>query len=289
MQGNILSPILCNIYLHELDKYIINDLTKKYTKGEKPLVNNDYRKFMELKSFEKKLPSHILNTIKRSKRRQANKLGIKRILESEEFVRIKYVRYVDDFIIGIRGSKNLADKICVLVKNFLSSCLSLKLNMDKTRITDTYSNKAKFLGMVIFNKKSEDLPYRKSRAIENTKRTFRKNKVKKEVKRNQALKQMRNKLIKSMGCPNSRVLIKNISSYISKNTAIRSKLRKLSELLYEFDHLDNNDINTKTVFNKHPNMVKLVPVNRIEIMHRVRNCLLKYNAMASNRAVGKRV
>jgi len=285
MQGNILSPILCNIYLHELDKYIIHDLKKKYTKGEKPLLNNEYRKFMELKSSEKKLPSHLLNTIKRSKRRQATKLGIKRILESEDFVRIKYVRYVDDFIIGIRGSKNLAYKICDLVKNFLSSCLSLELNMNKTRITDTYSDKAKFLGMVIFNKKSEDLPYINSRAIENTKRTLRKNKAKNEVKRNQALKQMRNKLIKSMGCSNHRNLIKDISSSISKNTGIRAKLRKLSELLC----VDNHYLDTTPVSNVSSKAVKLVPVNRIEIMHRVRKCLLKYNAMASNRAIGKRV
>jgi len=289
MQGNTLSPILCNIYLHELDKYIINDLSKNYTKGEKPLVNNEYRKFMELKSAEKKLPLHILNTIKRPQRRQANKLGIKRVLESEDFVRIKYVRYADDFIIGIRGSINLAYKICDLVKNYLSSCLSLKLNMDKTRITDTYSNKAKFLGMEIFNKKSEDLPYRNSRAMENMKRALRKNKIKKEVNRKKALKQMRNKLIKSMECSNSRELIKNTSSSISKNTSIRAKLRKLSECLYELEDVDHNDINTKTVFNEYGNEVKLVAVNRIEIMHRVRNCLLKYNAMASNRAVGKRV
>jgi len=257
-------------------------------KGDRPLVNNDYRNFTKLTSSEKKLPSHILNTIKRSKRRQANKMGIKRILESEYFVRIKYIRYVDDFIIGVRGSKNLADKICVLVNNFLSSRLSLKLNMEKTKITNTYSGKVKFLGMEIFNKNSVDLPYRNSRAIENTKRTQRKNKANKEMKRKRVLKQMRDKLVKSMGNVRHRDVIIDINKLTNNKIGIRAKLRNLAELVYNIDN-EHEDKHTKAVDNKFLKPVKLVSINRIEIMHRVRNCLLKYKAMCSNRAIGKRV
>jgi hypothetical protein len=133
--------------LHELDSFVINDIINKYKKGDRPVVNKEYRKLIGLKEHEKRLPQHIQKTIALSRRRQIEKRGIKRVVESEGFIRIKYVRYADDFIIGVRGSKELAEKICKLTKNFLSSVLGLKLNMDKTLITDTYAGKAKFLGL----------------------------------------------------------------------------------------------------------------------------------------------
>lgn len=89
------------------------------------------------------------------------------MVKSEEYIQIKYVRYADDFIIGVRGSKELAQKVCQLTKNYLALVLGLKLNMDKTLITNTYAGKAKFLGFEIFNKNAIDLLYRNSREIEN--------------------------------------------------------------------------------------------------------------------------
>jgi len=77
------------------------------------------------------LPEYLKNKIKKSRRRHTEKLGIKRLIENEDYVRIKYVRYADDFIIGVRGSIKLAKEIKILVTNWLQSNLHLKLNDEK--------------------------------------------------------------------------------------------------------------------------------------------------------------
>jgi retron-type reverse transcriptase len=41
-QSDILSPILSNIYLTNLDKFIKNTIIPKYTKGDKAEVNKKY-------------------------------------------------------------------------------------------------------------------------------------------------------------------------------------------------------------------------------------------------------
>jgi len=125
----------------------MNDIVKHYKKGLTPQINPEYKKNIGIKEFEKRLPLHLQDKIKRSRRRHVEKFGIKRIIESEQYTRIKYIRYVDDFIIGVRGSKKLAEKILIIVNSFLKSNLHLQLNLNKTKITDTYNGKASFLGM----------------------------------------------------------------------------------------------------------------------------------------------
>ena len=147
MQGNILSPILCNIYLNELDLYIKNVIIKKYERGVRPLINPVYLKSIGLQNEERKLPKHLQNKIKKSRRRHVEKMGIKRIIENVGYTRIKYIRYADDFIVGVRGSWELALEIKQLIKIFLKTNLHLEMNEEKTKVIDTYSNKASFLGM----------------------------------------------------------------------------------------------------------------------------------------------
>jgi hypothetical protein len=63
--------------------------------------------------------------------------------------RIYYVRYADDFLIGVNGSYDQAVKIRTAVSNFLSKELNLKLNIEKTHITNAKKGRAKFLGAEI--------------------------------------------------------------------------------------------------------------------------------------------
>lgn len=123
-----------------------------------------------LNKNEKKLSIHKKKQLLRLKRREAHKKGLRYTKIDESYIRIKYVRYADDFIIGVRGSKELAFKILNSTKFFLKSNLHLKINERKSEITHTYSNKVPFLGMFIYNVPSKLLPYRKSRAIENYRR-----------------------------------------------------------------------------------------------------------------------
>jgi len=61
---------------------------------------------------------------------------------------LKYVRYADDWIIGIWGKKKAASELKTELRGFLEK-LKLTLSEEKTLITNAKSNKAKFLGTEI--------------------------------------------------------------------------------------------------------------------------------------------
>ena len=156
---------------------------------------------------EKNLPLHIQNIIKKSRRRQIEKTGIKNIIEDEEFVRIKYVRYGSEFIVGVRGSLELATKIKILIENFLKGILHLTLNTQKTKIINTYSDKVPFLGVLIYNIDEKDLPYKNSRAIENEKRVAKRNQIVKANLTNKILKFTRQKILFALNSEKHREVI----------------------------------------------------------------------------------
>jgi thymidylate synthase ThyX len=67
-----------------------------------------------------------------------------------DFKRVFYVRYADDFLIGIIGSKQDAENIRDKVGKYLSENLHLELSDEKTLITNAKNSKARFLGYDIF-------------------------------------------------------------------------------------------------------------------------------------------
>lgn len=153
-QGGILSPILSNLYLTPFDEYVdtlkdkfnklpISTRNPEYRKHEW-IINNNRRKLARSTVRNPKEIIEIKNTIVKE--------GIKlRSLPSalRTGSKIHYVRYADDWIIGVTGPKSLAIEIRDLVKEFLSQELKLELNMDKTKITNIGSEYAKFLGHYI--------------------------------------------------------------------------------------------------------------------------------------------
>jgi len=64
-----------------------------------------------------------------------------------DYVRVRYLRYADDWIIGVTGPKALADQIRDEVRQFLKDRLKLDLSLEKTRITHAKSEEAHFLGV----------------------------------------------------------------------------------------------------------------------------------------------
>lgn len=60
--------------------------------------------------------------------------------------KIWYVRYADDFIIGIRGSQEQAKMVWAEAKKFLVDRLKLEVSEEKTLITNVKKGKAMFLG-----------------------------------------------------------------------------------------------------------------------------------------------
>ena len=66
-----------------------------------------------------------------------------------EYKRLQYVRYADDWICGVIGSKADAEKVKSDIKKFLSEELKLELSEEKTLITNAH-DKAHFLGFDVF-------------------------------------------------------------------------------------------------------------------------------------------
>lgn len=141
-QGSIISPILSNIYLNELDKYV-EKLKTEFDSSEKPKVNPDYNRLRYLKS--KETDPETLNRI--------HKLLLKTPYYKQidsSFKKLTYVRYADDWIIGVRGSKEDCRHILEKIKIFLKIDLKLNLSESKTLITNANEDKAMFLGTNIF-------------------------------------------------------------------------------------------------------------------------------------------
>src|SRR5438046_10582445 len=65
------------------------------------------------------------------------------------YVRIKYLRYADDWAIGLCGSKDLAEHIKGAIKGFLCEKLHLRLSEEKTTITNAKTEEAHFLGTLL--------------------------------------------------------------------------------------------------------------------------------------------
>lgn len=66
--------------------------------------------------------------------------------QDNSYTRVKYVRYADDFIIGVEGSLETTETILTKVNKFVEEELHLNLNPDKTGIVKYSKNPIKFLG-----------------------------------------------------------------------------------------------------------------------------------------------
>jgi group II intron reverse transcriptase/maturase len=142
-QGGIVSPILANIYLHELDAFV-EQLQAELEKGVLRKPNPEYRKWQKRRQYLAKIGK--INT------EEYRELGVRmRKLPSldpqdREFVRIKYCRYADDWLIGLIGPHRLAEEIKEQIGQYLKSKLNLTLSVEKTRITQARTEDAEFLG-----------------------------------------------------------------------------------------------------------------------------------------------
>lgn len=158
-QGGIVSPILANIYLDKLDKYV-KEYIQKFDQGQARKPNRERTQY----EYEKTL---AVRTLKAENDEAERKLIIRRIKAIDrnramipscdemdsDYRRLKYVRYADDFLIGVIGS--LAD--CKQIKEdiavFLKEKLKLILSDEKTLITHT-EKPARFLSFDITVRKS---------------------------------------------------------------------------------------------------------------------------------------
>jgi group II intron reverse transcriptase/maturase len=158
-QGSILSPILCNIFLHELDIFM-EELKLEINTGDRRKKSTEYNKIANRVKYLRK-KGMVESNITEYNQLLKKMITIPSLKYDEDYVRILYIRYADDFIIGVEGSYNIAESILNRVKEFVKE-LNLNLNESKTGIIDITEKPCIFLGYSLQG------PYKKgsSRGIE---------------------------------------------------------------------------------------------------------------------------
>lgn len=159
-QGGIISPILANIYLDKFDKFM-DEYAKRFDKGNKRRVNPAYNRICNKRnSLKRKLNAEtdvkkreILISQIRNMRTEMQQIPYGNDMD-EQYRRLKYVRYADDFLIGVIGSKSDCEVIKADLTKYMQEQLKLELSEEKTLITNA-QDKAKFLGYEIYVQRSE--------------------------------------------------------------------------------------------------------------------------------------
>ena len=102
-----MSPILSNIYLDKLDKFVGQVLIPQYTKGRLRRINPQYRR---------------LNGQRQRARKRGNRASARELLRQMRAVpcgdptdpgyrRLRYCRYADDELLGFTGPKAEAEQV----------------------------------------------------------------------------------------------------------------------------------------------------------------------------------
>ncbi|MEV0622128.1 group II intron reverse transcriptase/maturase [Nonomuraea sp. NPDC050404] len=143
--GGVISPILSNIYLNRLDKFVETVLIPEYTRGAVRAKNPPYRKVESALRAARRRQDH---TTARHLRKQLHSLP-SGDPGDPGYRRLRYTRYADDTLFGFIGPKAEAEQIKARLAQFLREELKLELSPDKTLITHARTQAAHFLSYQI--------------------------------------------------------------------------------------------------------------------------------------------
>jgi len=133
-QGGIISPLLANIYLNELDRFMEDTLSSVYNTGTERRKTREYLC----------LSSQVRRAFQRGDAEEAKRLvQERRQIPSRdpfdaEYRRLRYVRYADDFLLGFAGPRKEAEEIRDRLAEYLERKLNLSLSKEKTLITHAF-------------------------------------------------------------------------------------------------------------------------------------------------------
>jgi group II intron reverse transcriptase/maturase len=154
-QGAVLSPILSNIYLDRLDRFVETTLLPKYNSGDRRRPN---REWARLRDQVKRLEALGCRDEARLARRQMQRVPSLDPIDPD-YRRLRYIRYADDWLLGFSGPRCEAEAIKRDIGAFLRDELKLELSETKTLITHARSQPARFLGYhiaVLHNDRKHD-------------------------------------------------------------------------------------------------------------------------------------
>lgn len=146
-QGGNLSPILANAYLNELDQAMAEKITA-FNCGKKRRELTAYRRLCGRRKRAKKKARQTGDWTEYKALTQEMLKTPATDPQDTNFRRMYYLRYGDDFLIGIIGSKADAQETKTWLSTYLAEELQLKLSAEKTLITHV-GQRARFLGYEI--------------------------------------------------------------------------------------------------------------------------------------------
>ena len=150
-QGGVISPLLSNIYLHQLDCFVRDVLYPRYNLGKLRRGNPAYTRVCYLQR-----KAHRGGDVAKAQAYRKEKQKLSRVDPYDpNYRRLKYVRYADDFLLGFAGPKVEAEEIKAALSKFLKDQLRLELSENKTLITHAKTGKANFLGYEILTQHSD--------------------------------------------------------------------------------------------------------------------------------------
>jgi group II intron reverse transcriptase/maturase len=167
-QGGVISPLFANVYMHKLDEFVENVLQPQYTRGKQRRMNPAYNRHTKAMLTAKQKRDADLWA--RLKLEQRSIPAFKH--DDDEFRRLRYVRYADDFILSFSGPKAETEDIKGQIRDFLRETLRLELSEEKTLVTHA-KDAARFLGYDITIMKDDG----QMAASTNDKGTFRRRSI----------------------------------------------------------------------------------------------------------------
>src|ERR1700730_8233001 len=151
-QGGICSPVLSNIYLDKLDKFVETVLLPKYNREKRRGKNPAYQQFeYAIARAKRRGDRQTVHALRKQRRKLPSQDP-----QDPTYRRLRYLRYADDWVLGFSGPKAEAAEIKREIRDFLRETLKLELSEEKTLITHIRTHAAKFLGYEIVSQHADD-------------------------------------------------------------------------------------------------------------------------------------
>lgn len=173
-QGGILSPILANIYLHELDTFMEAKMVG-FNRGRWRAPNPEYHQYTcriyrrrvtirELRERGEAIDSPAIQELQQQIRDydKARKALQPYDPLDPTFRRLRYCRYADDTLVGVIGSKHDAEEVMEGMKEFTKNALHLSIAEHKSKISSASAGTI-FLGYEVISRSTDKVKRVKSR------------------------------------------------------------------------------------------------------------------------------
>lgn len=176
-QGSIVSSILANIYYHELDEFVQGRM-EFYSDPQQSRKNRKSSAYKALEYQISKVSKEMRTYEPQSLERQALAKRLKSLRKDRlntvalkiKILRMEYVRYADDWMIGVAEDKKLAEQIKGEVGIFMKHTLAQTIHPIKTKVTDLRQGNAHFLGYQIYLPRNRPISGYKGKGVKTIRR-----------------------------------------------------------------------------------------------------------------------